>query len=444
MKKQYFRSEEYQSSLHSRTILITGVPSNMQSDEGLQKYIIGNLKVNQQLISQAHISRKVGRLPELIDEYEKAVRELESVLVKYLKDPNHISSKRPKHSLGGGCGGEKVDSIDYYTSRIQSLEEEIYSERERIKERKAINYGFVSFTNIADAHSVAKKFEGKVTLNEPHILLAPWPKDIIWNNLTMTNAVRGTKRLIGYAFFLLLCFFWLIPIGLLSTAAQIQNIVKIAPFTKDIFYANDFVAGFIESWMSPMIMGIFFLILPQLLRIISRHQGKTTKSSLDRAVLGKLYLFFVINNIVIYTLSSTFLDLYGKIRATINSGNTDFKDFYRVIKEADFLDELADSLIKVSSFWINYISLRGVGAIFDLAQIVSLILISIKRLFVQPTPRNIKEFSRPPDFDYPVYYNIHLFFFTVGMLYSVIAPLILFFCFAYFSLALLVYRYQLM
>jgi hypothetical protein len=88
--------------------------------------------------------------------------------------------------------------------------------------------------------------------------------------------------------------------------------------------------------------------------------------------------------------------------------------------------------------------LRGVGAIFDLAQILSLVLISTRKLFITPTPRNLKEFSRPPDFDYPVYYNIHLFFFTVGMLYSVIAPLILLFCFAYFGLALVVYRYQLM
>ncbi|RIA90619.1 hypothetical protein C1645_823153 [Glomus cerebriforme] len=443
LKKQYFKSEEYQSSLHSRTLLITGIPTNMQSDEGLQQYIVGKLKF-QQTISQAHISRKVGRLPELIEEHEKNVRSLESVLAKYLKDPNHIPSKRPKHHLGGRCGGEKVDSIEYYTAQIQALEEEIHNERERIKERKAINYGFISFTNIVDAHSVAKKFEGRVSLNEPQIMLAPWPKDIIWANLTLTNAVRGTKRLIGHAFFLLLCFFWLFPIGLLSTAAQIQNIVKIAPFTENIFYANYFIAAFIESWMSPLIMGAFFLVLPQILRILSKHQGKNTKSSLDRSVLAKLYLFFLINNIIIYTVSSTFFDLFGKIRATIDAGNTEFKDIYKVVKEANFLDELADSLIKVSSFWINYISLRGVGAIFDLAQIISLVLTRIKKLFIQPTPRNLKEFSRPPDFDYPVYYNIHLFFFTVGMLYSVIAPLILFFCAAYFSLALLVYRYQLM
>ncbi|CAI2170436.1 19995_t:CDS:2 [Funneliformis geosporum] len=443
LKKDYFRSEEYQSSLHSRTLLITGVPTHMQSDEGLHKYIKEMLKIKQP-ITQAHISRKVGRLPELIKEHDQSVRKLESVLTRYLNNPNSISSKRPKHTIGGGCSGEKVDSINYYTAQIQRYEEEINHEREIIKEKKAISYGFISFTNIADAHSVAKKLEGKVHIGEPEIMLAPWPKDILWRNLTMTSAVRKTKRLTGYGIFILLCFSWLGPLTVLSSVAQLQNIVEIAPFTKKFLYSYDFITGLIEAWMSPLIMAAFFVVLPKLLRLLSKYQGKLTKSSLDRSVLSKLYLFFIINSIIIYTVSSTALDLYAKVKATIDAGNTNFKDFYKVIKEAEFLDQLADSLIKVSTFWINYISLRGVGAIFDLAQIISLIITYVKKLFVRPTPRNLKEFSRPPDFDYPVYYNIHLFFFTVGILYSVIAPLILFFCFAYFSLASLVYRYQLM
>lgn len=442
LKKDYFRSEEYQSSLHSRTLLITGVPSHMQSDEGLLKYIKEMLKIKQP-IAQAHISRKVGRLPELIKEHDKSVRKLESVLTRYLDNPNSISSKRPRHMIGEGCSGEKVDSINYYTTQIQRYEEEINHEREIMKEKKAINYGFISFTNIADAHSVAKKLEGKVRIGEPEIMLAPWPKDILWRNLTMTNALRKTRRLIGYGIFILLCFSWLGPLTILTSVAQIDNLVEIAPFT-EFLYSYDFVTGIIEAWMSPLIMAVFFAILPNLLRLLSKYQGKLTKSSLDRSVLSKLYLFFIINSIIIYTMSSTALDLFAKIKATINAGNTDFKDFYKVIKEEEFLDQLADSLIKVSTFWINYISLRGVGAIFDLAQIISLIITNVKRFFVRPTPRNLKEFSRPPDFDYPVYYNIHLFFFTIGILYSVIAPLILFFCFTYFSLASLVYKYQLM
>src|ERR1051325_9645165 len=92
LKRQYFQSEEYQSSLHSRTLLITGVSSNMQTDQALQKYMVENLKINQPIL-QTHISRKVGRLPELIEEHDKTVRKLESVLAKYLKDPNNISSK---------------------------------------------------------------------------------------------------------------------------------------------------------------------------------------------------------------------------------------------------------------------------------------------------------------------------------------------------------------
>ncbi|CAJ0629710.1 718_t:CDS:2 [Entrophospora sp. SA101] len=230
----------------------------------------------------------------------------------------------------------------------------------------------------------------------------------------------------------------------LTTSAQISNIRDLAPFTRKFLDNNKFIAGLIEAWMSPMLMALFFLLLPKILGLLSKHQGKITKSSRDRAVLSKLFLFFIINNLIIFTLTSTAYDIWSTIKQKIQDGDTDLREIYNVFKAQDFTQELAKSLVKVSTFWINYISLRGVAAIFDLAQMFSLVWTFLKKIFITPTPRNIKEFSRPPDFDYPVYYNIHLFFFSVGIIYSVIAPLILFFCFTYFALAYLVYRYQLM
>lgn len=57
---------------------------------------------------------------------------------------------------------------------------------------------------------------------------------------------------------------------------------------------------------------------------------------------------------------------------------------------------------------------------------------------------HIKEFTRPTAFDYPLFYNILLFFFTVGLVYSVIAPLVLPFTMMYFLLATMVFKYLLM
>ncbi|CAG8475724.1 4639_t:CDS:10 [Diversispora eburnea] len=435
-KLDYFNSEEYRKSLHSRTLLVMGIPQSMKTDEELKSFV-DSLRLKYP-ITEAHISRKVGNLTELLKDHDETY--FHSTL-----DPDNIPSKRPTHR-SSLCNGAEIDSIDHYTEKIQSLERQIKDARETCYKTKLQNYGFISFANISHAHAAAKKLE-KISakkLMSPTFILAPWPKDIIWKNLSNVGAVKGTKRFLSYSLFLALCFFWLVPVSFISTAAKISNIVRLAPVTAKIFYANQFITGLLEAWMSPLILAIFFLMLPSILRYLSRFQGKITKSSLDRSTLAKLYLFFILNSIIIYTASSTALDIFSKIKAILNQKDSNFKDIYSVFQNTDIFEQIADSMISVSTFWINYISLRGVGVIFDLAQIASLLIKFVKGLYVTQTPRNIMEYSRPPDFDYAVYYNIHLFFFTIGILYCVIAPVILLFCAAYFALAYLIYRYQLM
>ncbi len=362
-----------------------------------------------------------------------------------------MAHSRPKHRVHVFFG-RKVDSIDYYTRRIKENETSILKSRENLSEKKVLNYGFVSFESIRDAHSVANQLDSapsgsrikQKTLLAPSVQLAPMPQDIIWNNLSMSAAVRSTQRWFGRLIFIALCFLWLIPLGFITTAAQIKNIVKIFPFLQGFIHSHGFMAGLIETWMTPMILAIFVLILPVILRSLTSAQGIITYSESERLVLGKLYLFFFINNLIIYTISSTILDIVTKIKASVDAGTLNINDLSKVVFDTKFLDEIAESAIKVSFFWINYISLRGLAAVWDLAQLVQLVYVWFKKKILSPTPRNLKELAIPPEFDYPVYYNIHLFFLTLGILYSVIAPLILFFCYIYFALAYLVYRYQLM
>lgn len=61
------------------------------------------------------IGRKVGLLPELVETHNRAVRELEAALVKYLKG-GKIGHHRPTVSIGGflGLGSSKTDAISYY------------------------------------------------------------------------------------------------------------------------------------------------------------------------------------------------------------------------------------------------------------------------------------------------------------------------------------------
>lgn len=113
LRREWFRSPEYMRSFYARTLMVTKVPRKMQSDEGIRA-IFQTIQVPYPTTS-VHIGRKVGQLPELIEYHNNTVRELEAVLVKYLKD-GKLAKERPQKRLGGFLcfGGQKVDAINYY------------------------------------------------------------------------------------------------------------------------------------------------------------------------------------------------------------------------------------------------------------------------------------------------------------------------------------------
>lgn len=148
-------------------------------------------------------------------------------------------------------------------------------------------------------------------------------------------------------------------------------------------------------------------------------------------VLGKLYLFFIINNLLVFTIASTILNLYSKISTTVNNGDTiNFISLMRSnfnllakslaskcrrrtrLVTVDLLYTLADtstslSFVDVSTYWTNYVTLvsisfvhnipihlhsyswythrnvwcisqRSLGILLDLAQLFSLLYVAFR------------------------------------------------------------------
>lgn len=177
LRYQFFRSDEYIQSFYARTLMVTKVPKQLQSDEGLRS-LFASLQIPYPTTS-VHIGRRVGRLPELIKYHNDAVCELEQVLVTYLRG-GKIGKKRPTITKGGflGIGGQKMDAIDFYSNKLQNTERAIEDWRMKIDTRKAEPYGFASMAAVPYAHIVAKMLRGK-RKQGTIIQLAPNPKDIV-------------------------------------------------------------------------------------------------------------------------------------------------------------------------------------------------------------------------------------------------------------------------
>ncbi|EPE24894.1 hypothetical protein GLAREA_11475 [Glarea lozoyensis ATCC 20868] len=445
LRRQYYDSPEYKSSLHARTLMINYIPKTHRSDEGIGRLIDEVAPTSS--FSRTAIARNVKELPELIEQHNKTVRELERHLAKYLKNPESLPPKRPlckpskkDPSWGTYPKGQKVDAIEYLTGRIKELETEIKEVRATIDSRNPLPYGFASYEEIEEAHSIAfaaKKKQPQGT----RILLAPRPSDIIWKNMPLSKSQKRRRRMINNLWITLLTLVWAAPNAMISIfLVNLTNLGRVWKAFNNSLQANKTWWAIVQGVASPAITSLVYLVLPIIFRRLAVKAGDTSKTARERHVTAKLYTFFVFNFLIVFSLFSS---VWSFVTTVIEKTN-DKTDAWDAIVDANFGAGLFRSLCGISPFWITWLLQRNLGAAVDLAQLWTLVWSFCIRKFSSPTPREMIELTAPPPFDYASYYNYFLFYTTVALCYGTIQPLVLPACAVYFVLDVYLKKYLLL
>lgn len=128
-----------------------------------------------------------------------------------------------------------------FRKKLKMTEHAIEEYRQQIDRRKAENYGFASLAAVPYAHIVAHKLEGKHPKGTT-VELAPNPKDIVstsfnrsmgslysfchklWNNMDKTEGERARKKMIGVLWLVLVCFFYTLPLFVISVLANLDGV----------------------------------------------------------------------------------------------------------------------------------------------------------------------------------------------------------------------------
>ena len=403
LRKVYFESPDYQGRLHSRTLMITAVPKSLQTDNGL--YVIASAAVPTSSVPRCAIGRNVGSLDDLLEQHNKTVRHLEAVLAKYLKKPNSLPAARPtcKPSSDdhGYVKGQKVDAIEYLTDRIRSLEWEIKETRQKIDNKEVMPYGFVSYNSISEAHAIAYALRKK----HPHsttVKLAPPPEDIIWKNLRLTKAARRWKKFVNGLWVALLTVVWIAPNALIAMLlSDLSNLGQLWPAFQTSLEAHPLQWAAVQGVAAPAITTLLYFVLPIIFRRLGVRAGDITKASRERHVVHQLYVFFIFNNLIIFTTFSAIAQFIVYVQSLSSQNQSTLQAIYN----AHLGTKLATALYNVSPFWVTYLLQRNLGAAIDLSQLVNIIWIWYCKAFFNPTPRQRYEWTRPPPFDYASYYN---------------------------------------
>ncbi|KAL2398526.1 hypothetical protein ABEF93_000942 [Exophiala dermatitidis] len=442
LRRGYLESPEYQASLHARTLLIRDIPPKFRNNEGIVRVIEDVNPTG--VIPRTTIGRNVKILPDLIEEHEEAVRELESVLAKYMKHPDRLPPRRPTmkapSKYKGPTTNGKVDAIDFLTDRIRELETKINYIRERVDTRDPMPYGFASWDEIQDAHTVAYLARSK----RPHgarIQLAPRPNDLIWSNLKLSRGSRKNKSVMNAVWITVLTILWTpLNAGIAVFLSNFSNLGLVWKGFRNTLQAHHTGWAILQGIAAPAITSLVYLVLPIIFRRLQIRAGDVTKTERERHVLRNLYSFFTFNNLIVFSIFSAIWQYVTVVIQYNREGN----DTWTSLRQGRFFLVITTSLCQISPFWVTWILQRNLGAAADLAQLWHLTCVWFARTFMAPTPRQNIEWTAPPAFDYASYYNYFLFYTTVALCYSTLQPIVLVVTALYFTIDAVCKKYLLM
>ncbi|GAV91039.1 DUF221 domain-containing protein/RSN1_TM domain-containing protein [Cephalotus follicularis] len=344
---------------------------------------------------------------------------------KYEKNP----SKRPNTKTGfWGLWGTRVDAIDYYAAEIEKLSEEVIVEREKvISDPKAIvPAAFVSFKSRWGTAVCAQTQQS----SNPTIWLTEWapePRDVYWDNLAMPYVELTIRRLLMTVGLFLLTFFFMIPIAFVQSLANIEGIEKVLPFLKTLI-EMPFIKSIIQGFLPGIALKIFLILLPTILMTMSKIEGYTSLSSLERRSAGKYYLFILVNVFLGSIIAGT---AFQQLNSFLHQSPTEIPKTVGV------------SIPMKATFFITYIMVDGwAGIAGEILRLVPLVIFHLKNTFLVKTEQDRDQAMDPGSWNFATSEPRIQFYFLLGFVYAVVTPVLLPFIVVFFAFAYLVFRHQ--
>ncbi|CAI7795656.1 unnamed protein product [Closterium sp. NIES-53] len=297
---------DQQRAPNQYTVLVRQVPADpiKSIPETVDHFFSVNHSDHYLLTQPVYNANKLSSLETKRDWLENKLTEMEIKLEK--------SGQRPVHKDGFlGMMGTKVDSIEFYTQKIDEIKKEvcgrivgeirgcvrlILQEREKVvnDSSSVMPAAFVSFRTRWGAAVAAQTLQSKDS-SQWITVWAPEQRDVKWENLPVPYVSLMLRRIVVGGIVIAIILGYTFPVSFVQSLANIDQLAKVAPFLEPILNVP-FVNAFVKSVLSGIALKIFLAILPMLLTFLSTAEGHTAKSGIDLAATGK-YFYFIIGTV---------------------------------------------------------------------------------------------------------------------------------------------------
>jgi len=392
--------------VRANTIMVECIPPAYRSDQALKDYFEDMLPGDQ--LKEVNCMKDTTLLHGLVEELD-AARLGKQVAEKEFQK----TIERPRASLS--WFGEKVDSINYYTGKVEALEKQVKDEKGRIAaDPQYMGRGFVTFKTSQDA-VIALQLQLSSDLDEWVLSLPPHQKDIIWSDFLQDERAEDSRHLLGYGLIVGLFFVYMpLTIGITNIAKALDNL------------------GPLQSlWdgLAPTLgLTIMVMFLPTFLNLIFKNFFTLYAHQFTQLKLQRWYFWMQV--------------LFVVFAAGIGEN---FRNFALKAVESplELIDLLADTLPEATHFYWNYLVLAWAAHAMELLRKVQL---GKFKIFNELgfDEEDAKKHAEPEDQDY---YGIGgrsaraTIMMTIGLVYGTMSPAVMILALVNFMLQRLFFGY---
>ncbi|KAL9130321.1 MAG: hypothetical protein Q9217_001460 [Psora testacea] len=323
--------------------------------------------------------------------------------------------------------GKKVDTIYYCRKELARMNLEIEQDQIQPEKYPPMNSAFVQFNHQVAAHMACQAVSHHTPKQMAPRVVEISPDDVIWDN--MSN--RWWESYFRTAIVLLvigaLTVGWAIPVtftGLLSHVSTLENI----SWLSWIRHVPQSVLSIIQGVLPPALLSLLLLVLPLTLRILAKTQGNVTGMAVELSVQKFYFAFLFVQLFLVVSISSGITSIIPELAS----------------KPQSVPSLLATNLPKASNYFFSYMLLQALttsgGALLQVWQLIQWFLLS--PLLDGTARQKWKRQMKLPDMHWGTFFPVYTNLACIGLIYSVISPLILIFNIITFGLFWIVYRYN--
>lgn len=425
--------EERDTSV-SRTLMITKIPSKDCDSADLHRHFREAYPEIE--VQDIQLAYNISRVSVLDKEREK-VYQAKLYCENYVKTTGMRLDMRP-YACGNICGFcdlfgcPTVDAIEYYAEEEARLRNQVDQERESAL-KKPLGIAFITLISVEAARKIYDdhKPSYKCSNNPPtssvschlephnwHVRFAPSPKDIYWENLSVSSNYWYIKAVLVNFFLFLVLFF-------LTTPAIVVNFLDTMTVENELEKMSPVLSEFLPT----LLLWTVAALLPVLVSYSDQWLSHWTRSEQNHSVMRKTFFFLLFMVLILPSLGLTSAQAF--VDWTFHARNETYR------WECLFLPDKG-------AFFVNYVITSAfIGTALELIRFPELFVYTVKLCLArsQAETASVRK-TILWEFPFGVQYAWMLLIFAMTTMYSLSCPLITPFGLLYMVLKHLVDRYN--